>query len=255
MKVKLLIFFFALLQLGHGYGQNNEESLLGIWKLCKDSLSLEQTKVYLKNDSYIKVFASDSTLVNLYWDDITSLVRLEKCTYEFISADRYVETLNKSTSTSELSNVDKEVWFDFRNLNMLRISYLLPEWNYKYYEYWQRISPPNLKKQVLPGDSIYSKVDCMPKFPGGAPALFAFITKNLRYPYEPFHEQRRVTVQFVVEKDGSLSHLRIVRSGGDLYFDKEVLRLVKSMPKFVPGLQNGNPVRVYSGFPVLFRLQ
>lgn len=95
----------------------------------------------------------------------------------------------------------------------------------------------------------------MPEFPGGIPALSAFIVKNLRYPYEPFHEQRLVTVKFIVEKDGSLSNLHILRSGGHLYFDKEVLRLVKSMPKWVSGLHNGNPVRVYCAFPVNFRLQ
>lgn len=138
---------------------------------------------------------------------------------------------------------------------MLRISYLLLGRNDKHYEYWQRISPLNLKKQVLPGDSIYSKVDCMPEFPGGASSSLRFISMNIRYPYQPFDEMKLVEVKFVVEKDGSLSNFRIVRSGGYLYFDKEAIRVAKSMPKWTPGYQDGIPVRVYYSIPVLFRLQ
>lgn len=251
MKIRFLIFFLGLLQFECGYSQMKETSLLGIWEICEDSINAEQIKASIHTKSYIKIFSSDNVLLNLLWDDTNSLARIEKGTYDIISTDRYVETIHET----ELSNADKEVWFEFKDPNMLKISYLLPGRNNKHYEYWKRISPSILLENIIPADTIYSKVDNMPEFPGGIPALSAFLTKNLRYPYEPFHEQRLVTVTFVVEKDGSLSNLRIVRSGGHIYFDKEVLRLMKSMPKWAPGLQDGNPVRVYGAFPVNFRLQ
>ena len=103
---------------------------------------------------------------------------------------------------------------------------------------------------------IFEVVEQMPSFPGGQAALFEFLSKNIRYPVvaEENGIQGRVTVQFVVEKDGSVTDVRIMKSV-DPSLDKEAERVVKSMPKWIPGKQNGSPVRVNYYVPVVFRLQ
>lgn len=154
MKIRFLIFFLGLLQLECGYSQIKETSLLGIWEICEDSLNSEQIKASVQTKSYIKIFSSDNVLLNLLWDDTTALARIEKCTYDIISIDRYIETMHENG----LSSADKEVWFEFKNSNMLKISYLLPGRNYKHNEYWKRISSPILLKNIIPADSIYSIV-------------------------------------------------------------------------------------------------
>lgn len=102
-------------------------------------------------------------------------------------------------------------------------------------------------------EPVYESVTQMPEFPGGASAMLTYLRKNLRYPYEPFEKIVSVVVKFIVEKDGSLSHVYIKRGADDLSLDKEALRVVKSMPKWTPGYKDGKPVRVYFSIPVLFR--
>ena len=84
----------------------------------------------------------------------------------------------------------------------------------------------------------------------------SFLRDHIKYPAvaEENGIQGRVTVQFVVEKDGSVTDVRIMKSV-DPSLDKEAERVVKSMPKWIPGKQNGSPVRVNYYVPVVFRLQ
>ena len=93
-----------------------------------------------------------------------------------------------------------------------------------------------------------------PKFPGGPEKMFEFINENLRWPDTEADVIVRVVVAFTVEKDGSLSDIKVVKSLDPL-FDKEAVRLVKSMPKWKPGMDNGEPIRVRSSVPVTFRLR
>ena len=96
----------------------------------------------------------------------------------------------------------------------------------------------------------------MPEFPnGGMAGLMSFISKNLKYPTicQESGVQGKVIVLFVVEKDGSTTDFRIVRSV-DKYLDKEALRVLSSMPKWIPGKQKGVPVRVKYTVPINFRL-
>lgn len=105
-------------------------------------------------------------------------------------------------------------------------------------------------------DKIFEIVEKMPVFPGGNAALFSFLNKNLQYPAVSRDNgtQGRVIVQFVVDKDGSINDLKVVRSV-DPYLDKEALRVIKSMPKWSPGMQRNQPVKVKYTLPVIFRLQ
>ena len=99
-------------------------------------------------------------------------------------------------------------------------------------------------------------VDEMPQFPGGPSALFEFLSKNIQYPKEAedANLQGRVIVSFVVEKDGSVSNAKVVRPIDPL-LDAEALRVVNSMPKWIPGKQNGEAFRVKYTIPVTFRVE
>ena len=100
-------------------------------------------------------------------------------------------------------------------------------------------------------------VEYMPEFPGGMTELMKFIQKNMRYPKIAIKKgiEGRVICQFVVEKDGSLSEICVVRSSGEASLDKEAVRIFASMPKWTPGKQHGTPVRVKYTAPVNFRLE
>lgn len=107
-----------------------------------------------------------------------------------------------------------------------------------------------------PDDKVYDVVEQMPSFPGGPAALLQYLNNNIRYPKvaEANGIQGRVTVQFVVEKDGSISGVKTMKSA-EPSLDHEAERIVKSMPKWNPGKSNGSPVRVKYFVPVVFRLQ
>ena len=105
-------------------------------------------------------------------------------------------------------------------------------------------------------NTVFEYVEQMPSFPGGDAALMRYLSKYIKYP--PLAEengiQGRVICTFVVERDGSVSDIRIKRSV-DPSLDKEAMRVVSAMPKWIPGRQNGQMVRVKYTLPVTFRLQ
>ena len=114
--------------------------------------------------------------------------------------------------------------------------------------------PPAPKPEVA--NKVFDVVEEMPSFPGGQGALMAFLSSNIKYPVVAQENgvQGRVTVGFVVEKDGSISDVKVMRSV-DPSLDREAQRVVKAMPKWKPGKQNGSAVRVKYTVPVVFRLQ
>ena len=103
---------------------------------------------------------------------------------------------------------------------------------------------------------VFDVVEQMPSFPGGQAALLEYLSKNIKYPVvaEENGIQGRVIVTFVVERDGSITDVRVVKSV-DPSLDKEAQRVVRSMPHWIPGKQNGSAVRVKYTVPVTFRLQ
>ena len=104
-------------------------------------------------------------------------------------------------------------------------------------------------------DSIYSVVETMPDYPGGQKELLSFLSRNIKYPTKAEENkiQGRVVIQFVVNKDGSVSDAKVVRSV-DPELDKEALRVVNSMPQWKPGMQKGEAVSVKYTIPIAFRL-
>ena len=114
--------------------------------------------------------------------------------------------------------------------------------------------PPAPKPEV--SNKVFDVVEEMPHFPGGPAALQAFLSSNTKYPVVAQENgvQGRVIVSFVVERDGSITDVRVVRSV-DPSLDREASRVVRSMPRWSPGKQNGSTVRVKYTVPVVFRLQ
>ena len=109
--------------------------------------------------------------------------------------------------------------------------------------------------QTKKNNMVYDVVEVMPQYPGGQIAMLKYIMKNIKYPKQIMEEgiQGRVTVSFIVEKDGRVSNVRLLRSVQPS-LDKEAIRVVKSMPKWTPGKHNGKPVRVRFNLPVMFKL-
>ncbi len=116
--------------------------------------------------------------------------------------------------------------------------------------------PPVEDEEEVKEQEIFTVVESMPEFPGGMGALMTYLAKNIKYP--PLAKesgiQGKVFINFVVEPDGSISNVKVLRGiGGGC--DEEAVRVVKNMPKWKPGMQRGKPVRVSFNLPVKFTLQ
>lgn len=109
---------------------------------------------------------------------------------------------------------------------------------------------------VVSDDQTFSVVEQMPEYPGGMRAGLEFMARNLRYPTKAREagKQGRVIVQFVVRKDGSLSDFKVLRPV-DPWLDAEAIRVISTMPKWKPGMQEGKPVSVKFTLPVAFMLE
>ena len=119
----------------------------------------------------------------------------------------------------------------------------------------EEIAAPEPPKPVEE-NKVFDVVEQMPSFPGGMGALMSWLSQNIKYPVIAAENgvQGRVIVQFVVEKDGSITDVKVAKSV-DPSLDKEAARVVGSMPHWIPGKQNGSAVRVKYTVPVTFKLQ
>ena len=117
----------------------------------------------------------------------------------------------------------------------------------------EAVAQPEPKPEV---EKVFDVVEQMPSFPGGPSALMEWLSNNVKYPVVAQENgvQGRVVVSFVVERDGSITDVKVVR-GVDPSLDKEASRVVRAMPRWIPGKQNGSAVRVKYNVPVAFRLQ
>jgi TonB family protein len=102
----------------------------------------------------------------------------------------------------------------------------------------------------------YVSVESMPTFPGGEKAMREFLQKELRYPIAASENriEGKVFCRFTVKKDGTISNVEVVRSV-DATLDREAVRVIESMPRWVPGQSGGQPISVKYTFPILFRLK
>lgn len=114
----------------------------------------------------------------------------------------------------------------------------------------------NPVEPVPESKNVYESVEQMPEFPGGMEEMMKFLQQNIQYPASAAKNkvEGRVVLQFVVEKDGQIGEVKVARSV-DPELDAEALRVVKSMPNFIPGRQDGKPVAVWYTIPISFKLQ
>lgn len=105
-------------------------------------------------------------------------------------------------------------------------------------------------------NTIFKTAEVMPQFPGGIADMYKYIGDNLKYPAidQEMGTQGRVIIQFVVGIAGEIKDVKVMR-GVSVNCDKEALRVIKSMPRWIPGRQNGNPVQVYFTLPIQFKLK
>lgn len=122
-------------------------------------------------------------------------------------------------------------------------------------KYVPYVPPVVQEEEEIKEDQVFVVVESMPSFPGGNVALLNYLNSNLKYPAlaKEMGISGRVFVSFVVEKDGSVTDIQILRGiGGGC--DEEAIRVVKNMPKWIPGRQRSIPVRVRFNLPVKFTL-
>lgn len=115
---------------------------------------------------------------------------------------------------------------------------------------------PEIEEEEVVEQEIFQIVEEMPEFPGGEKKLLEYVAKNVKYPQIARESgiKGRVFISFVVEPDGSVSNVKVLRGiGGGC--DEEAMRVVKNMPKWKPGKQRGKAVRVSYMLPVNFQLQ
>ncbi len=116
--------------------------------------------------------------------------------------------------------------------------------------------PPQMPPETKPNDPVVDFPDVDPEYIGGAAAMRQFLQENIRFPEvdREMSSQGRVYLQFIVEKDGSLSDVRVAR-GVSKEFDAEAVRVVQSMPNWKPGEMKGEVVRCRMRLPITFTLQ
>ena len=109
--------------------------------------------------------------------------------------------------------------------------------------------------EKVDSDGVYLMPDQLPEFPGGIQAMMKFLSTNIKYPVEAQKKgiSGRVIVQFVIMEDGTLDQAKVIR-GVDALLDEEALRVVKSMPKWKPGMDRGEAVKVRFTAPIMFNL-
>ena len=114
---------------------------------------------------------------------------------------------------------------------------------------------PQSEETINAGDQLFQVVEVMPEYPGGDKALFKFIGQNIEYPAsaKKAGTTGRVFINFVIEKDGNVSNIKIKKGIGD-GCDEEAIRVINMMPKWTPGTQRGENVRVAYNLPINFVL-
>ena len=141
----------------------------------------------------------------------------------------------------------------------VRVSYCLPiTFKLNNSEMEEPVKKSNVSRADMTPDKngVYQICEEMPEFPGGEQAMFDFVANNVVYPQEARDKEieGRVFVRFIIEKDGSVSDVKVAKGiGGGC--DEEAVRVVKAMPKWKPGKQDGKPVRVNFTMPFFFKLQ
>jgi len=172
------------------------------------------------------------------------VVAIDGTTYSF--DELYAMQRGESVDTIEMHIVLEE-----SNATLYGVIIPIPNNSHKVQR--DKAKKDNVKKN---DDTVYRSVEQMPRFPGGEAALMKYINSHINYPTAAAINkiEGNVVVQFVVKKDGSIGEVKVVRSV-EKNLDREAVRVIKSLPKFTPGRQNGEAVNVWYTLPVPFKLK
>lgn len=220
-----------------------EQNILDHDEVLQSNFNMDYfTKIDIRIDKEIKLYSSLAEILTNHPSGSYTLQRDAKKQYvlritdpqRFWSTNKYLVILvgEQARQNSSLSEVDLSK------------------------EIQARQNSGQAETQKLADNKIYDVVEEMPQFPGGPSAMFEYLSKSIHYPKEAEEKviQGRVIVNFVVEPDGSISNVKVSKSVDPL-LNKEAVRVVESMPHWIPGKQNGNAVRVKYTAPVTFKLQ
>lgn len=182
-------------------------------------------------------------------DDVESMLMTEIEIVDFPYEDKEVKAIDPiNENYAEIGNIDIDVYPDIVAVQNATKDIVAPP------------EPINNNQQSSSKKSdtekIFEAVEQLAQFPGGQGELNSWLAQNLRYPEQAQNNniEGKVIVQFVIEKDGTITNPVIAR-GVDKDLDKEAIRIVKKMPKWSPGRNNGVPVRSKYTLPVVFKLQ
>lgn len=229
------------------------------WKMEGSSYWLN---VHGSSPTYIELHKEGFTIDDCNHDYL--LMACNKASNEIRCAKVYVTTNSVSLSIELFCSSVEEFSFVFkRSVSALDAMRIMVKKYYNEYEdeaaqdvtipRQQQIKPQIQQQTSSRDDKVYDVVEQMPQFSGN---MSAWLAQHVKYPVvaEENGIQGRVVVSCVIDKDGSVTEVKVVRSV-DPSLDKEALRVVKSMPKWEPGRQGGQPVRVRYSVPVSFNLQ
>jgi protein TonB len=174
------------------------------------------------------------------------ILNTEKFTeFLVVENDKEIEQVKSSDEVKETETALGSTNFDqgTDDLNVVR-------------EHKNEVIVEEKKPEPVVENKVFDSVEQMPQFPGGEGELLKWIGSHIKYPTMAMENniQGRVVVRFVVTQDGSVGEVKVVRSK-DPDLDREAVRVVKSLPKFIPGKMNGHAVNVWYTLPVNFKLQ
>ena len=228
-------------------------------KTCVMKIRTKQDKLEKQKRTFFLiglVIALGAVLTAFEWTTYEySLKDLTRTTYGFMDEDMAKITIQKKEKivppipkvTTLIKEVDNKT--EVEDVEIFNVEDTptdsVPEFIY---------TPPEEDDGIV-DDVPFRIVEEMPEYPGGKKALYAYMGNNIKYPEDAKEKgiQGTVYVSYVVEKDGGVSHVKILR-GVSESLDKEALRVVKSMPNWKPGKQKGQAVRVQYNLPIKFTL-
>lgn len=229
-------------------------NLTGIAKMAFSDCS-NLTTIFIQNVEWIGdyAFSGCSSLSSINIPENVEFIG-EGC---FLGCGALTKVNYNGTQTSWDQVAKNSDWMDGSSIEFIHCWDMMIAMEEEEVEIEIMQEPAEVEEEVEEEEAVYIVVENMPEFPDGQQAMMKFIAENIQYPVIAMENgiQGRVICQFVVEKDGRISDIQVVRTSGDASLDKEAVRVISSMPKWKPGRQSGKPVRVTYTLPVSFRLQ
>jgi TonB family protein len=232
------------------YSQPHTVSYSCVWRIIEERLYLEKVKGEILGDM-TRHYSTDEIeqIMGAYMDEAFG----EKGLFAHqLSGVLYAKPANTVGEPRMVTYGTKEYWEPYNKWYASPIFRL----TFKEGHLVEMLPLEAANPDTTPDESeIFYEIETQPEFPGGMPELMKYIQKNTRYPKECKEQgvQGRVIVQFVVNTDSTITDVNVVKPVNP-YLDQEAVRVVKAMPKWNPGKQRGEPVRVRFTLPVTFRL-